>query len=73
MGGNIPFRPPWLNDGHRWLCGTLGLVGYTDDQAMQDAHGRGDWPGGMRLRPPMPRFQMTPEDAAAVIAYMRTR
>jgi mono/diheme cytochrome c family protein len=49
-----------------------GLLGYDDEEAMrlltQGAIGR----NGVQLKPPMPRFRMTPEDAADVIAFMRS-
>jgi len=32
----------------------------------------GIWKDGKRLRPPMPQFRMTREDAEAVIAYLRS-
>lgn len=32
----------------------------------------GTWRGGERLRPPMPQFRMTRDDAAAVVAYLRS-
>lgn len=32
----------------------------------------GIWRDGKRLRPPMQQFRMTPEDAAAVVAYLRS-
>lgn len=32
----------------------------------------GTWRGGARLRPPMPQFRMTREDAEAVVAYLRS-
>lgn len=72
MGGAVPVRPPWPND---WALQTpriAGLPGYTDAMAMrvftEGAIGR----NGTQLRLPMPRFHMTPEDAAAVIAYLRS-
>lgn len=73
MGGNIPFRPPWPNDWASVAPRNAGLLGYDDDQAMRLLTAGAIGREGVRLRPPMPRFQMTPEDAAAVIAYMRTR
>jgi mono/diheme cytochrome c family protein len=72
MGGQIPFRPPWPNDWALRAPRNRGLPGYTDQQAMrlltQGAVDR----DGNQLRPPMPRFRMTPQDAADVIAYMRS-
>lgn len=73
MGGNIPFRPPWSNEWASVAPRNAGLLGYTDEQAMRLLTAGAIGREGIRLRPPMPRFQMTPEDAAAVIAYMRTR
>lgn len=32
----------------------------------------GTWRGGQRLRPPMPQFRMSTEDAQAVVAYLRS-
>ena len=47
-------------------------MGYDDKAALklltEGAIGR----EGRRLRPPMPRFFMTPQDAADVIAYLRS-
>ena len=72
MGGAMPVRPPWPND---WAVRTpriKGLPGYTDELAIrlltQGAIGR----DGQQLRPPMPRFRMTPQDAADVIAFLRS-
>lgn len=71
MGAPIPVRPEltgWAIRAPR----NRGLVGYTDEQAMrlltQGAIGR----EGSQLLPPMPRFRMTPQDAADVIAFLRS-
>jgi mono/diheme cytochrome c family protein len=32
----------------------------------------GIWIDGKHLRPPMPQFRMTPEDASAVVAYLKS-
>jgi mono/diheme cytochrome c family protein len=72
MGGPIPFRPPWPNDWATLAPRNGGLPGYTDELAIrlltQGAINR----EGRQLRPPMPRFRMTPQDAADVVAYLRT-
>ena len=72
MGGPIPFRPPWPNDWAMRAPRNAGLPGYTDELALrlltQGAIGR----DGRQLKPPMPRFRMTPQDAADVVAFMRT-
>ena len=71
VGGNIPFVPP-SSDWATRVPRNRGLPGYTDAMAMrlltQGAIGR----DGKPLRPPMPRFRMTPQDAADVIAYLRS-
>jgi hypothetical protein len=71
LGGNIPFVPPstaWATRVPR----NRGLPGYTDAMAMrlltQGAIGR----DGRQLLLPMPRFRMTPQDAADVIAFLRS-
>ena len=70
-GAPIPFVPPspdWATRAPR----NRGLPGYTNGMAMrlltQGAIGR----DGRQLRPPMPRFRMTPQDAADVIAFLRS-
>ena len=70
VGGNIPFVAPadWATRVPR----NRGLPGYTDAMAMrlltQGSIGR----DGRQLKAPMPRFRMTPQDAADVIAYLRS-
>ena len=70
IGGNIPFVPP--SDWATRVPRNRGLPGYTDTMAMrlltQGSIGR----DGRPLKPPMPRFRMTPQDAADVIAYLRS-
>jgi mono/diheme cytochrome c family protein len=72
LGGPIPFAPPWPNDWATRAPRNRGLPGYTDEQALrlltEGAIGR----DGKQLRPPMPRFRMTPQDAADVIAFLRS-
>ena len=69
-GAPIPLTPPagWAARAPR----NRGLLGYDDEQAMrlltQGAIGR----NGEQLKPPMPRFRMSHEDAADVIAFMRS-
>lgn len=72
LGGSIPFAPPWPNDWATRAPRNRGLVGYDDQAALRlltrGAIGR----DGTPLRRPMPRFFMTPQDAADVIAYLRS-
>lgn len=72
LGGLIPFSPPWPNDWATRAPRNKGLPGYDDALAMrlltEGAIGR----DGVQLRPPMPRFRMTDQDAADVIAFLRS-
>jgi len=72
FGGAIPFAPPWPNDWATRAPRNRGLPGYTDEEALrlltEGAIGR----DGKQLRPPMPRFRMTPQDASDVIAFLRS-
>jgi mono/diheme cytochrome c family protein len=71
-GGPIPFAPPWPNEWANRAPRNRGLPGYSDEQALrlltEGAIGR----DGKPLRLPMPRFRMTREDAADVIAFLRS-
>lgn len=71
-GGAVPVRPPWTNDWALVAPRIQGLPGYDDEQATrllsEGAIGR----DGSQLRPPMPRFHMTKQDAADVTAYLRS-
>jgi mono/diheme cytochrome c family protein len=72
MGGAIPPGPPWSVGWANRAPRNKGLPGYNDDQAlrllMQGAINR----EGRQLQPPMPRFRMTAQDAADVIAFLRS-
>jgi hypothetical protein len=72
MGAPIPVRPPLPADWAIRAPRNRGLPGYDDAQAMrlltEGAIGR----EGNQLRLPMPRFRMTRQDAADVIAFLRS-
>ena len=72
LGAPVPFAPPWPNDWAMRAPRNKGLPGYDDGLALrlltQGAIGR----NGEQLRAPMPRFRMNVQDAADVIAYMRS-
>lgn len=72
MGGPIPAGPVWASNWAIRAPRNKGLPGYTEDQAMrllmQGAINR----EGRQLQPPMPRFRMNAQDAADVIAFLRS-
>jgi mono/diheme cytochrome c family protein len=68
----IPCQPPWPHDWAIEAPRNRGLPGYTVEQGLrlltQGAIAR----DGRQLKPPMPRFHMTPQDAADVVAYLKS-
>jgi mono/diheme cytochrome c family protein len=73
LGGPMPIRPPWPGDWPEVIPRIAGLPGYNDEQAMRLLTQGAIKRDGSQLRRPMPPFRMTPQDAADVIAYIRTR
>ncbi len=71
MGGPMPLRPSWP-DWPSQIPRISGFAGYTDDEAMRVLTQGAIRRDGSQLRLPMPRYRMTPQDAADVIAYLRT-
>jgi len=71
-GGPMPLRPTWTTNWPIQIPRIAGLPGYTDELAMRLlTQGAIRW-DGKQLRAPMPRFHMSTQDAADVIAYLRT-
>jgi len=71
-GGAMPVRPTFSGDWPNQIPRIAGLPGYDDDQAMRLlTQGAIRW-DGRQLRAPMPRFRMSQQDAADVIAYLRS-
>ncbi len=72
-GAAMPVRgPSWSTEWAYQAPAIARLSGFTDDQIMMlltEGHA-GDRP---RPKSPMPQFRMTRDDAAAVIAYLRSR
>ncbi len=73
MGAPIPVQPPpWASDWALRAPRNRTLPGYTEELGIrlltQGAIDR----NGKQLRPPMPRFHMTRQDAADVVAYMKS-
>ena len=69
-GAPIPFRPPWPNDWADRAPRNRGLPGYTNALAMRLLTAGSIDREDRQLRPPMPPFRMTPQDAADVVAYL---
>ncbi len=72
-GAPIPVRRPlWATNWAIHAPRNRGLPGYTVEQGIrlltQGAIAR----DGRQLRPPMPPFRMTPQDAADVVAYFKS-
>jgi mono/diheme cytochrome c family protein len=72
-GGPMPMRPPWASDWPQQIPRIAGFAGYTDAEAVRLLTQGAIKRDGTQLRYPMPRFRMTPQDAADVIAYLRTQ
>ena len=72
MGGSMPMRPPWPGNWPLQIPRIAGLPGYTDEEATRLLTQGAIKRDGTQLRAPMPRFRMTPQDAADVIAYLRS-
>jgi len=73
-GGPMPIRSPFgAADWPLQIPRIAGLPGYTDAEAIRLLTQGAIKRNGTQARMPMPRFRMTPEDAAAVIAYLRTQ
>ena len=72
MGAPVPSGPPWATNWALRAPRNKGLPGYDDEMAMrlltQGAIGR----DGAQLKLPMPRFRMNNQDAADVIAFLRS-
>ena len=73
LGGPMPMRPPWPANWPETIPRIAGLPGYTDELAMRLLTQGAVKRDGTLLRRPMPAFRMSPQDAADVIAYIRTR
>jgi mono/diheme cytochrome c family protein len=74
MGGTFPVAPPAFMDDGQWCLVTpriVGLPGFTEEEGIQFFM-TGARMGKHQPKWPMPPFQMNHEDAAAVVAYLRS-
>ncbi len=69
-GGPMPVRPPWTGEWAVSVPRIAGLPGYTDELAIRLLTQGAIKRDGTQAKPPMPRFRMTPQDAADVVAYV---
>jgi mono/diheme cytochrome c family protein len=75
-GGPMPARVPWASDGNAWPImapSIAGLPAYSDIQATRLLTQGAIRRDGTQARAPMPRFHMSAQDAADVIAFLRTQ
>jgi mono/diheme cytochrome c family protein len=72
-GGPMVVRPTVPLDWPPVFPRIAGLPGYTDEQAMRLLTQGAIKRDGTQLRMPMPRFRMNPQDAADVVAYLRSQ
>ncbi len=72
-GGSMPARVPWPADWPVQVPRIAGLPGYSDAEAQRLLTQGAIKRNGAQARAPMPRFRMTPQDAADVIAYLRSK
>jgi mono/diheme cytochrome c family protein len=74
MGGTFPVGPPSFMADGQWCLVTpriAGLPGFTEEEGIQFFM-TGARMGKHQPKWPMPPFQMNREDAAAVVAYLRS-
>jgi hypothetical protein len=72
LGAPIPSGPAWATDWALRAPRNKGLPGYDDAMAMRLLTEGSIGRDGVQLKLPMPRFRMAPQDAADVIAFLRS-
>jgi hypothetical protein len=71
-GAPIPVRPTGPSDWALRAPRNRGLPGYTPELAVRLLTQGGVDRDGRQLRPPMPHFRMTVQDAVDVVAYLKS-
>jgi mono/diheme cytochrome c family protein len=72
MGTPVYFQPAKPVADWPQLCPRIGGTPPATDEEMITLLTTGIWNTGKPLRDPMPKFHMTREDAAAVVAYLKS-
>jgi mono/diheme cytochrome c family protein len=68
----VECHSPWPNDWALRAPRNRGLPGYTPELGIRLLTQGGIDRDGRQLRPPMPRFRMSVQDAADVVAYLKS-
>ena len=72
QGAPMPVESPFPSSPWAFRAPTLaGLPGWSDEDAIMLLQ-TGKRPDGRSPSPPMPPFRFTPEDASAIVAYLRS-
>jgi mono/diheme cytochrome c family protein len=72
MGTSVYFQPAKPVADWPQICPRIGGTPPATDEEMITLLTTGIWNTGKPLRDPMPKFHMTREDAAAVVAYLKS-
>jgi mono/diheme cytochrome c family protein len=72
MGGQIPLGPPWASEWASRAPRNRGLPGYTEEEGIRLLTRGAIDRQGRQLKLPMPRFRMTPQDAADIVAFLKS-
>jgi len=73
-GGPLPIQVPWPADWPLVVPRIAGLPGYSDAEILRLlTEGTAMKRNGAQARAPMPRFRMSAQDAADVVAFLRTK
>lgn len=71
-GASVPVRSPYANQPWAYFAPDIAeLPGWGESDIMTLLQS-GQRPSGLAPRPPMPSFRMSREDAAAVVAYLKS-
>lgn len=72
MGAPVPVKSPWKEEWAIRAPRNRGLPGYTEEEGIRLLTEGAIARDGRQLRLPMPRFRMTKQDAADVVAYLKS-